>query len=588
LSFSEQSQFISSEKNREIIKIMKIHRIPYFTFALVILSFGLQAQVSGPVKPKLVLQITVDQFRGDLPTRFLDRLGEGGLRYLIENGTYYTNAHYRHANTETAVGHATLFTGADPSRHGLVGNNWIDPITGESVYNTEDDRYHLIGKDPKPHEGASPHYLLSSTIGDELVISNAGRSRVFSVSVKDRGAIIPGGHAGKAFWYSKSSGKFVTSTYYYDEYPDWVTDWNNANPADRYRGKTWELLQDRSTYLAKNMDDRPFEADLKPLGRTFPHHYGDNKYLYLLLSLSPAGDELTLDFTKTLIENENVGQGDAIDFLAVSFSSTDYIGHLFGPSSLESEDNILRLDRILAELFEFVDKKVGLENTLIVLSADHGAPEAPEYMTSIGMEAGRFDFTYFREQGPLNKVLLERFGRDDLIATHSHPYLYLNMAAIDEAKLDIEEVERFIADEVMKIPGIAYAQTRSDLLAGRISNAPLQVQIRRNFHPVRSGNIHLIQEQYWFLHSTDEAQKMGLEGIAAIHGSPWAYDTYVPIFFAGNGISAQTITRRVSPTDIAPTIAKYLNIKYPSGSIGNPLEEVFDKKDRRHHPRSRN
>ncbi len=559
---------------------MKIHRTLFFTMALATMSFGLQAQEPNSVKPKLVLQITVDQFRGDLPTRFLDRLGEGGLRYLIENGTYYSNAHYRHANTETAVGHATLFTGADPSRHGLVGNNWIDPSTGESVYNTEDDRYHLIGKEPKPHEGVSPHNLLSSTIGDELVISNAGRSRVFSVSLKDRGAIIPGGHAGKAFWYSKSSGNFVTSTYYYDEYPGWVKNWKDAKPADKYRGKTWDLLHDRSTYMAKNLDDRPYEADLQPLGRTFPHHYGDNKYLYLLLSLSPAGDELTLDFAKTLIENENVGQGDAIDFLAVSFSSTDYIGHLFGPSSLESEDNVLRLDRILAELFEYVDNKVGLENTLIVLSADHGAPEAPEYMTTIGMEAGRFDFTYFREQGPLNEVLMERYGRDDLIATHSHPYLYLNLAAIAEAGLDIEEVENFIADEVMKIPGIAYAQTRGDLLEGRIVNSPLQIQIRRNFHPVRSGNIHMIQEHYWFLHSTDEGQKMGLEGIAAIHGSPWAYDTYVPIFFAGNGIPAQTITRRVSPADIAPTIAKYLNIKFPSGSIGDPLEEVMVKKDR--------
>ncbi len=560
--------------------MLKIKLTLCFALVLATLSFGLQAQESSPVKPKLVLQITVDQFRGDLPTRFLDRLGEGGLRYLIENGTYYSNAHYRHANTETAVGHATLFTGADPSRHGLVGNNWIDPLTGESVYNTEDGRYHLIGKDPKPNEGVSPHNLLATTIGDELVISNAGRSRVFGVSVKDRGAIIPAGHAGKAFWYSKSSGKFVTSTYYYDEYPEWVTNWNNAKPADRYRGKKWDLIHDRSTYLAKNMDDRPYEADLKPLGRTFPHQYGDNKYLYLILSLSPAGDELTLDFTKTLIENEGVGQGNNVDFLAVSFSSTDYIGHLFGPSSLESEDNILRLDRILAELFEFVDKKVGLENTLIVLSADHGAPEAPEYMTTIGMEAGRFDFTYFREQGPLNKVLMERFGRDDLIATHSHPYLYLNTAAIEESELDIVEVERFIADEVMKIPGIAYAQTRSDLLAGRISNAPLQVQIRRNFHPVRSGNIHMIQEHYWFLHSTDEAQKMGLEGIAAIHGSPWVYDTYVPIFFAGNGVPAQKITRRVSPTDIAPTIANYLNIKFPSGSIGNPLKEVKVKVER--------
>lgn len=555
--------------------------IPVLTGAFLLLIFGTsRAQRNDSAKPKLVLQITVDQLRGDLPTRYLDRLGKGGFRYLLEQGTHYTNAHYRHANTETAVGHATLFTGADPARHGLVGNNWIDQSTGELVYNTEDDRHHLIGKSPKPHKGVSPRNLLASTIGDELVVANAGRSRVFSVSVKDRGAIIPGGHAGKAFWYSKSSGKFVTSTYYYDEYPQWVNKWNEAKPADQYRGKAWKLLHDRSTYLAGKMDDRVYEASLPPLGRTFPHQYGDNKYLYLILSLTPVGDELTLDFAKTLIENEKVGQGDYVDFMAVSFSSTDYVGHMFGPSSLESEDNVLRLDRVLAELFEFVDKKVGLDNTLIVLSADHGGPEAPEYMKSLGLEAGRFDFTYFREQGPLNEVLKERFGRDDLIATHSHPYLYLNLAAIAEAKLDIKEVEHFIAQELMKIPGIAFAQTRSDLLDGRITDSPLQIQIRRNFHPARSGNIHMIQEQYWFLHSTDEAQKMGLEGIAAIHGSPWVYDTYVPIFFAGNGIPAQTISRRVSPTDIAPTIANYLNIKFPSGSIGNPLEEVLENRNK--------
>lgn len=212
------------------------------------------------------------------------------------------------------------------------------------------------------------------------------------------------------------------------------------------------------------MDDRSYEANLLPLGRTFPHQYGDNKYLYLILSLTPAGDELTLDFTKNLIESESVGQGDNTDFLAVSFSLTDYVGHMFGQSSLESEDNILRLDRNLAELFSYVDNKVGLENTLIVLSADHGAPEAPEYMHSLGMATGRFAFDYFREQGPLNKALKKQFGRDDLIQTHSHPYLYLNMTAIGDAELDVAEVEEFIAIEVMKIPGIAHAQTRSKLL----------------------------------------------------------------------------------------------------------------------------
>jgi len=502
-------------------------------------------------------------------------MGEGGFRYLLEQGTYFANAHYRHANTETAVGHSTLFTGADPSGHGVIANDWIDGATGAFVYNTEDDRHHLIGKDPQPHKGMSPRNLMASTIGDELVLHNAGRSRVFSVSIKDRGAILPGGHAGKAFWYSKSSGDFVTSSYYYDDNPEWMKAWNAGKPADSYRGESWELLHDRSTYVAADIDDRPFEADLPPMGRTFPHQLGDDKYLYLRLSLSPVGDVLTLDFTKALFEAEQLGQSEATDFLAVSFSSTDYVGHLFGPSSLESEDNALRLDRVLAELFAYVDEKVGLENTLIVLSADHGAPDAPEHVAAIGMETGRFDFDYFKKPGPLTEALERRFGRGDLIATHSHPYLYLDHKALAESSLDVAEVESFLADELMKVPGIAYAMTRTALLEGRVSGAPLQEKIRRSFHPERSGNIHLVPDQYWFLHSTDEAHQMGLEGIAAIHGSPWAYDTFVPIFFAGHRVSPAKVYRRVGPHDIAATIAAYLDIKPPSGSVGTPLFEVF-------------
>ena len=530
--------------------------------------------------PRLVLQITVDQLRGDLPTRFLERLGDGGFRYLLDEGTHYLNAHYRHANTETAVGHATLVTGADPSRHGIIANDWIDAETGAFVYCTEDDRHHLIGKNPKPHDGTSPRNLLASTIGDELVVHNAGRSRVFSVSVKDRGAILPGGHAGKAYWYSKSTGDFVTSSYYHDTHPDWMAAWNAKKLANGYRGKSWDLLHDRSSYIAAEIDDRPYESDFKPMGRTFPHELGDDKYLYLRLSLSPVGDALTLDFTKSLIQAEMVGQGAATDFLAVSFSSTDYVGHLFGPSSLESEDNLLRLDRVLAELLDYVDEKVGLEHTLIVLSADHGAPEAPEHMAAIGMETGRFDFDYFRKRGPLTRSLERRFGRSDLIATHSHPYLYLNAKALAEANLTAEEVENFLAREIIKIPGIAYALTRTALLDGRVAGSPVQEQIRRSFHPVRSGNIHLVPEQYWFLHSTDEADKMGLEGISAIHGSPWAYDTFVPIIFAGHRVPRGKVYRRVGPHDIAATIAAYIDVKPPSGSTGDPLPEVLAGRER--------
>ena len=549
-----------------------------FAFTILMVATGCaptqQEQVMKP--PRLVLQITVDQLRGDLPTRFLDRLGEGGFRYLIENGTYYANAHYRHANTETAVGHSTLFTGADPSAHGIVANDWIDSTTGGFVYNTEDDRHHLIGKDPQPHTGMSPRNLLASTIGDELVLHNAGRSRVFSVSIKDRGAILPGGHAGKAFWYSKGSGDFVTSTYYYDDHPEWMKAWNAKKLADSYRGKSWELLHDRSTYIAAEIDDRPFEADLPPMGRTFPHELGDDEYLYLRLSLSPVGDALTLDFTKALFEAERLGQGAATDFLAVSFSSTDYVGHLFGPSSLESEDNILRLDQVLAELFAYVDEKVGLANTLIVLSADHGAPDAPEHVAAFGMETGRFDFDYFRKPGPLTEALERRFGRGDLIATHSHPYLYLDPKALTDAGLGAEEVERFLADELIKLPGITYAMTRTALLEGRVAGATIQDQIRRSFHPQRSGNIHLVPDQYWFLHSTEEAQQMGLDTIAAIHGSPWAYDTFVPIFFSGHLVPRGKVYREVGPHDIATTISAYLGIKPPSGSMGTPLVEALD------------
>jgi predicted AlkP superfamily pyrophosphatase or phosphodiesterase len=528
--------------------------------------------------PRLVLQITVDQLRGDLPGRYADRLTDGGFRYLMEKGTWYIDAHYRHANTETAVGHATLATGADPSRHGIIANDWIDQKTGAFVYNTEDERHHIIGREAKAHEGVSPRNLAASTFGDELVVHNGGRSRVFSVSVKDRGAILPGGHAGKAFWFSKSSGNFVTSSYYYDDYPAWVKQWNAAKQADAFKGKSWELLNDRATYVHGQMDDRPYEADLKPLGRIFPHPLGgDTKYFYLLLTLTPVGDMLTLDFAKALVENEKLGQNDtgAPDYLQISFSSTDYIGHLFGPSSLETEDNILRLDRTLADLFQFVDEKVGLDKTLIVLSGDHGAPEAPEYMATLGLSTGRFAFDWFKTAGPLTEALKKKFGRDDLISGHSHPYLYLNLEAISSAGLNLADVERFVADELMKIPGIAYAMTRSDLLAGRITESPVQNQIRRSFHPTRSGNIHMVPEQYWFLHSTEEAEKMGIGSIAAIHGSPWAYDTFVPIFFAGHGVPARIIGRRVAPTDIAATLAAYIGIKPPSGSVGTVLTEVL-------------
>ncbi len=525
---------------------------------------------------KLVLQITVDQLRGDTMTRFGDRFVEGGFRYFLDNGIHYTDCHYDHANTETAPGHATVATGALPSAHGIVANDWIEATTGAFVYNTEDDRHHILGQEKKAHQGVSPRNLQSTTIGDELVVHSGGKSRVFSVSSKDRGAILPGGHTGKAFWYDKRSGTFVTSSYYYDDYPGWVKEWNAATPTATYKGKTWDLIDPLDTYIARDLDDRPYEGDILGMGRTFPHPLGDgsSKMFNPLIGLTPMADELSLSFTKALFEAEKVAQGDAPDYLQVSFSSPDYAGHFFGASSLEYEDSVLRVDRLLADLFAFIDERVGLNNTVIALCADHGGPEAPEYMRSLGVDAGRYPLDLFKINNPFARALAKEFGRGDLIEGHSHPYLYLDQEAVEAAGTTLAEVERFLVGELLAKEGIAFALARSDLLEGRVAGAPLQDMIRRSFHPTRSGNIHLVQKPYWLLHSSGEPKALGIETMTAIHGSPWAYDTYVPLLFVGPGIERQTISRRVAPRDLAPTLANYLGIKPPSGSSGEALSEV--------------
>ncbi len=527
---------------------------------------------------RLVVQITVDQLRGDTLTRFDENFTKGGFRYLLNKGVHYTNAHYPYSDTETAPGHATLATGANPSAHGIVSNDWLDANTGEFVYNTEDDRHSYIGEAAKPHQGVSPRNLLSTTTGDEIVVHNAGRSRAFSVSSKDRGAILPGGHAGKAFWYSNRTGQFVTSTYYFDAYPQWVSDWNEQHGARDFADTRWELIYEQSRYVARDIDDRPYETDFAGLGRTFPHPLvaADSKYLPVVVYVTPMADLLTLNFAKTLIDAEQVGQGEYVDYLAVSFSAPDIAGHLYGQSSLEYEDAVLRTDQNLAELFAHIDEQIGLRNTLIVLSADHGGAEAPEYLQSKGFPAGRLPLDWIRKQDTLSKPLKEKYGRDDLIVGHSHPYVYLNNAAMVEAGLDAAEVEQFVANELLKVEGITYATTRSQILSGNVPPLPVTEKIIRNFHPTRSGNVHYVQNQNWFVHSTEEAEKLGLPALAAIHGSPWEYDTYVPILFAGPGVDKGKVSRRVSPQDIAPTITNYLGVKPPSGAVGNVLPEVVE------------
>ncbi|MFQ5619394.1 MAG: alkaline phosphatase family protein [Rhodospirillales bacterium] len=556
-------------------KIISLSAAPF----LVLATFMFTATAAVAENPKLVVQITVDQLRGDMPWRYYGRFGKGGFRYLMDGGTSFSNAHYTHATTFTAVGHAALFTGGNAAQHGLAGNDWYDQATGERVYCVEDPDNPIIGKKPSAktkHKGTSPRNLTSSTIGDELVLASGGKSRVFSASIKDRGAILPGGQLGKAFWYSSGSGKFVTSTYYYDAYPAWAAAWNKADHAGKYQTGTWTLKEAKSKYVYGAADDRPSERGYKHLKATFPHKLGakKKKSFYKALRFTPMGDKVTLDFVKTLMKNEKLGQGDATDMLAVSFSATDYLGHAYGPNSLEYEDNMLRLDATLADFFGYIDKTVGLDKTLIVLSSDHGIDAVPEslnkgfYMTRTGEGAGRHNPKNFLLR--VNAALQKRYNsKEPFVVAFWNPSLYLELATIAKLNLDLAEVEGALREEILKVPGIALAVTRTDLLSGSVPDNPIMDKVQQAFHPTRSGNVLIVQKPGWYLYP-----KVTL--FAAMHGSPYSYDTYVPIMFAGPGIKAQVVNRLVAPTDIAPTIANYLGIKPPSGSVGLVLPEVVD------------
>jgi len=535
-------------------------------------------------RPRLILQITVDQLRGDLPLRYREEFGEGGFRYLLEKGIWYVDAHHAHANTETVVGHATLATGAQPAAHGMVGNLWYDRKAGRTVYNIEDPAYTILtsgaGVDAKTEldptqiaagtDGRSPAVILTTTFGDELSIATLGAAKVFGVSVKDRGAVTMAGHTGKAFWFSKSAGQFVTSSYYYDAYPAWVDEWNARGVPQSYSGKSWELLHPAEHYLFGDRDDQSWEPDLLGFGRTFPHPFStaENPYFTTLLTLSPVGDEITADFAKTLIDSEGIGDDEVTDFLSISFSSTDYVGHVFGPSSLEAEDNLLQLDRTLADLFAYIDKEIGLDRTLIVLSADHGTPEAPGYLRELGKLGGyvtpdRWDTSAAAER------IRKRFGLTGrLIEGYEHPYLNLSDELRNAEGVDLVALETAIAEELVAFDGVAYAFPRSRLEEGSLPDNALTRAVLNNYNPDRSGDIYVVFDPGWFIGDFD-----GLS-VTVTHGSPWRYDTYVPIAFAGYGLAPQTVWRRVYTVDVATTLAAIAGTRPPDGAAGEVLPEV--------------
>ena len=546
-------------------------------FVLLISGNASIADTQSP-QIKLVLQLTVDGLRADLINRYRENFGKNGFNYLLNKGAVFTNAHYQHANTETIVGHVTLATGTTPSQHGMVGNVVFDREAGELSYNIEDADAPLLPTreedqdteqvDPAQlqarTQGRSPKTILAPTFSDGLAAFYAGKSKIFAVSGKDRGAVAMAGKTGKAFWYSTTNGDFITSRYYYDSYPNWVTRWNEKRQAESYSGKKWRLSADRSAYRLAHQDNRPYEVDLKGYGRTFPHQYGeaDSKLLYTQLLVSPVGDQLLLDFAKELVNSEKLGQNTVPDYLSISFSSVDAVNHFFGPSSLENEEVVRVLDQTLADLFSFVDQSIGLQHVLIVLSADHGMADMPEYMAELGYETGRLEpLEIIRVANQAGKEL----GVKGAVRFFFRPYIYLDNEKIAEAKLEPSLVAKTIAAALTDYKGINLAiptREKASLQAN-----PLFEQVQRNQHVTRSGDIYIVQDPYWFLF--DEGP------VAAMHGSPWRYDTHVPIIFTGPGIEAQTVNRRVHPADVAPSLSAILGLTPPGSAQGLPLPEVL-------------
>ncbi|PLC56794.1 alkaline phosphatase family protein [Photobacterium carnosum] len=541
--------------------------------------------LAAPPKPKLIVQITVDALRGDLLERYKANFGNDGFRYLMDNGTYYTNAYYQHGNTETIVGHVSLATGAPPSVHGMVGNVWYDRNKERLVYNVEDGNYQMLNAgagvnkateiDPTQKiatkDGRSPDPILATTFSDELAISNNGVSKIFSVSVKDRGAISLGGHLGKAFWFSKAQSEFVTSNYYYDKYPQWVTYWNQQKLAEQYSNTRWELSLPPEKYTVKESNP-DYKVDLDGFKRTFPHPYSsvDNKYYSTTLTVSPAGDELTENFASTLLKQENLGKGTFPDYLSVSFSSNDYVIHMYGPTSLETEDNLIRLDKTIAKLLKNIDQQVGLENTLIVLSADHGASEAPAVVNALGgHQPATFDQKQLISPQLLTRLKTEFSLGEDAIRLYAQPYIYLNHNVIKKKGVSLEKVQMVVAEELLKINGIAYAVTSTDIEKNQVPNTHTMQLVKNNYHPARSGDVYIVYQPRNFINDMD-----GLT-IASTHGSPWRYDTYVPVIFAGYNIDDKQISREITPYDIAPTLSSILGITQPSGATGQILTEVI-------------
>ena len=507
--------------------------------------------------------------RYDYLTRYADRYGKDGFNRLLKNGFSLENAHYNYIPTYTAVGHTSIFTGTTPSEHGIISNNWYDKFLKKSIYCVDDATYKTVGNNGT-YGQKSPKRLFTSTITDQLHLAQNMRGKTIGVSIKDRSAILPAGHtANAAYWYDGNNyNTWVTSTYYMNELPKWVKDFNADNKADEYLNKPWKTLYDIKSYTNSRNDNNVFEGKL--VGQKTPTFPKDLKALrtkngnFNLIKTVPAGNTFTADFAKAAIIGENLGKSEYTDFLTVSFSSTDYIGHKYGVSAIETEDTYLRLDKDLAGFFQFLDKQVGKGNYTLFLTADHAAVHAPSYLQSLKIPAHYLDIKEFRKF--VLKTTKKYFNSEELIENVSNYQIFLNKEKVESLGLDVNTVAQKLADEVVNYPEIYKAVTARTLQTTHFTSGILN-SLQNGYNQKLSGDVLMIPNPATLIR--------GRTGTS--HGSGYSYDTHVPVIFYGNGINQGSTSKRYNITDIAPTIANFLNIEAPNGTNGVVIDAVLKK-----------
>ncbi len=517
--------------------------------------------------PKLVVGIVVDQMRYDYLTRFWNHYGDGGFKRLVNNGFNCKNNHFNYAPTSTGPGHASVYTGTTPATHGIIGNDWYDKVSGEEVYCASDSTYASVGTTSEAGK-MSPHRMKVSTITDELRLHTQMRGKTIAIALKDRGAVLPGGHtANAAYWFQgDNEGKWITSTFYTPTLPKWVDDFNASGVIKNYK-KPWTTLKNMTTYIESGLDNNQyeglFETEETP---TFPHKTPNllNKNAdFEILKYTPYGNSITTDFALAALDGEQLGADSVTDFLAISYSSTDYIGHKFGVNSKEVQDTYLRLDVDLARLFKTLDKKVGENEYTVFLTADHGAVDVPAYLKKQRIPAGYMEWDSIKAQ--FAPFLQFTFGSTDIIKNFSNYQFFLDHKIIKNLDLDVADVQQRIANELLNYPGIDRVYTGQQMMHNNYTSG-IPYILQNGFNQKRSGDVLVVLQP-----GTVTYPKTG-----STHGSPQIYDTHVPLLFYGKGIQKGNTVKRTEIPDIAPTLASLLGISFPNGTTGSPISEVLE------------